>query len=67
VVTSSVSSVVMSGRIEGSARARRVFPEPGGPERSRLCAPAAEISNARLAWDWPLIAEKSMEYEGFEF
>jgi magnesium chelatase family protein len=29
-------------------------PEPGVPTRSRLCPPLAAISNARLAWYWPL-------------
>ena len=47
LVTSSASSGVRGGRIPGSRRASIVFPVPGGPASSRLCAPAAAISSAR--------------------
>ncbi len=50
LVTSSASSNVMSGRMEGMQRASMVLPEPGGPIIRRLCPPAAAISAARLAW-----------------
>ena len=37
------------------ALANMVFPEPGGPNMSRLWLPAAEITKALLAVSWPFI------------
>jgi hypothetical protein len=48
-VTEIRSSSVRSARIPGSARARRVFPTPGGPVRRIPCSPTAAISRARRA------------------
>jgi len=45
-VTSMDSATVREGMMPGSLRASMVFTDPGGPSRSRLCAPAAAISNA---------------------
>ena len=53
LVTSKASWLVMEGRIVGIARASKVFPPPGGPTKSRLWAPAAATSKARLAWSCP--------------
>ncbi len=43
----------------GKRDASMDFPEPGGPTISRLCAPAAAISSARLAASWPLMSRIS--------
>ena len=59
VEASITSSRVSGGRIAASRRASMVLPPPGGPTSSTLCAPAAAISSARLAWAWPLTSEKS--------
>ena len=53
LVTSSASSRVSLGRMEGRLRASSVLPLPGGPLMSRLCPPAAATSIARLACSWP--------------
>ena len=37
-----------------------VLPDPGGPERRTLCAPAAEISIALFTCSWPIISAKSV-------
>ena len=37
LVTSSDSSSVSGGRMDGTRRASMVFPEPGGPTKSLLC------------------------------
>ena len=58
-VDSSASANVMSGKMVGMQRAISVLPEPGGPIISTLCPPAAAISSARLALDWPLTWQKS--------
>ncbi len=58
-VTSSASSSSSRGRIPGSRRASIVFPIPGGPASSRLCAPAAAISSARRARSWPRTSARS--------
>ncbi len=46
LVVSSDSSVFMGGKMPDSRRASMVFPEPGLPIISKLCAPAAAISKA---------------------
>ena len=61
-VTSSASSNVISGSIEGRQRASIVLPEPGSPTMITLCEPAAAISNARFAARWPCTSAKSLEY-----
>ena len=48
-VISSASSNDGGGKIPGSRLATIVLPAPGGPTMSRLCPPAAAISNARRA------------------
>ncbi len=58
-VTSSASSGASGGRTPGSRRASIVLPVPGGPARSRLCAPAAAISSARRARSWPRTSARS--------
>ena len=45
--------------MDGSRRANMVFPAPGGPTISTLCAPAAAISKARFAESCPQISAKS--------
>ena len=55
LVTSRDSCEVIRGKMEGIARASRVFPAPGGPLISRLCPPAAATSRARFACSCPLI------------
>ena len=52
-------AAVSAGRIPGSRRASIVFPVPGGPISSRLCAPAAAISSARRARSWPRTSARS--------
>ncbi len=49
----------MGGRIDGSRRASIVFPQPGGPTKSRLCPPAAAISSARFAASCPRTSARS--------
>ena len=58
-ITSSDSSSVSAGRIVAIRRASIVFPAPGGPMRTRPCAPAAAISSARLALCCPTTSERS--------
>ena len=57
--TSSASSGVIGGRMEGIRRAIIVLPEPGEPIISRLCPPATAISTALRALSWPLTSAKS--------
>ena len=45
--------------MSGSRRASMVFPDPGGSSRSKLCAPAAAISKARLANSCPCTSARS--------
>jgi hypothetical protein len=52
-VTSSDSSCVIGGKMDGMRRASIVLPQPGGPTRMALCPPAAAISSARFATIWP--------------
>src|SRR2546426_4534441 len=59
VDASITSSRVSGGRIAASRRASIVFPPPGGPTSSRLWAPPAAISSARLAYAWPRTSAKS--------
>ena len=56
--TSSISSGVSGGRIEGSRAASIDLPEPGAPIISRLWPPAAAISSTRLALSWPLTSRE---------
>ena len=58
-VTSSASSGLSRGRIDGSRLASMLLPDPGGPTSSRLWPPAAAISRARLAFSCPLTSAKS--------
>lgn len=58
-VTSSASSRVISGRMDGKRRASMLLPEPGGPTSSTLCAPAAATSSARLTCSCPMTSLKS--------
>jgi hypothetical protein len=51
-VTSSDSSCVIGGNMDGMRRASIVLPQPGGPTRMTLW-PAAAISSARFATIWP--------------
>src|SRR5439155_453814 len=57
--TSRTSSLESGGRIAARRRASMVLPPPGGPTRSRLWAPAAAISSARLACAWPRTSRRS--------
>lgn len=57
--TSVSSSSPKGGRMPRSARARRVFPDPGEPVKIRLWCPAAAISRARLAALCPLMSLRS--------
>ena len=59
IETSSISSGVSGGRIEGSRAASIDLPDPGAPIISRLCPPAAAISSTRLALSWPLTSARS--------
>ena len=52
-VTSSASSKVMGGNIEGIRFASIVFPLPGGPTIRMLWEPAAATSSARFAYSCP--------------
>ena len=54
MLVSNASAAVSGGSIDGRRAASMDFPAPGGPIISRLCAPAAAISSARLADSWPL-------------
>ncbi len=58
-MTSSASSSVSDGRMDGSRRASIVFPAPGGPTSRHACPPAAAISSARLALACPDTSAKS--------
>ena len=55
-VTSSASSTVRRGRMEGTERASKVLPAPGGPKRSTPCPHSVQrrctvvTDHARLAW-----------------
>ena len=57
--TSSISSGVSGGRIEGRRAASIDLPEPGAPIISRLWPPAAATSSTRLALSWPLTSARS--------
>ena len=57
--TSSASSRLISGRMEGSRLASMDLPAPGEPISSRLWPPAAAISRARLAFSWPITSRRS--------
>ena len=57
-VTSRASSKVIFGMMPGIALAIKVFPQPGGPDKRILCAPAAAISKALLTWACPLMSAK---------
>ena len=59
LVVSSASSRVIDGRMVGRRRASMVLPAPGGPMSSRLWAPAAATSSARLAAAWLRTSAKS--------
>ena len=48
-VVSSISSRLMSGRMETIRFASMLLPEPGGPTMRTLCPPAAATSSALLA------------------
>ena len=63
LVNSRASSKVIRGRMVGSLFASMVFPLPGVPAISRLCAPQAAISIARLTLACPFTSLKSMESE----
>ena len=56
---SSLSCLCSGGRIEGSRLDSIVLPEPGGPTRSTLWAPAAAITSARSASSCPATSAKS--------
>ena len=58
-VTSSASSGVRGGRMDGIRRASIVLPAPGDPTMSRLCPPATATSIARFAPSWPFTSAKS--------
>ena len=49
------------GNIVGKHRAKRLFPEPGGPMRSRLCPPAAAISRALRAFGMPFTSRRLVD------
>jgi len=51
---------IYRGRMEVIARARSVFPAPGGPDISRLCPPEAATSSARFICSCPFISLKSV-------
>ena len=55
----SASSSSIGGRMPPRRSASIDLPVPGGPMNSRLCAPAAAISSARLAPAWPLTSRRS--------
>ncbi len=57
--TSSASPSSRGGRMPGRHRASIVLPAPGGPVSKMWCPPAAAISSARLASDWPRSAARS--------
>ena len=57
--TSSASSTVIGGRMEGRRRASMVLPEPGEPIISRLCPPATATSIAVLTDSCPFTSAKS--------
>ena len=61
-VTSSASAKLRGGKIPGNRRANMVLPLPGGPTNTRLCPPAAAISNARRASACPFTSSKSSAY-----
>ena len=58
-MTSTASSGSSGGRIVGRRRASIVLPQPGGPVRSRWCAPAAAISSASRAVARPRTSARS--------
>ena len=64
-VTSIDSSNESGGRIPGSARAKIVFPPPGGPVIKILCPPAAAMISARFAFSCPFTSRKSIAGVGF--
>ncbi len=57
----------MGGRIVVMRRASIVFPEPGGPDIIKLCAPAAAISIALFATNCPCTSEKSTSAQSVSF
>ena len=58
-VTSMAASSSSGGRMLGSRSASMVFPDPGGPVKSRWCPPAAAISRANLPWACPATSDIS--------
>ena len=56
---SSACSVLMSGSSPAKRCASMDLPAPGDPISKRLWPPAAAISRARLAPDWPLTSARS--------
>ena len=59
MLTSSASIGSKSGSNPGSRAANMDLPDPGGPISSRLCPPAAAISNARREVSIPRTSCKS--------
>lgn len=59
LVTSIASARASRGSRPGRRRASIVLPEPGGPRSSRLWPPAAAISSALFAPDWPRTSARS--------
>ena len=57
--TSSASSRLISGRMEGSRLASMDLPAPGEPISSRLWPPAAAISRARFTFSCPITSRRS--------
>ena len=58
-VHSMASLRVRGGRMPGRRFASMDLPTPGGPISKRLCPPAAAISRARRAPNWPRTSAKS--------
>ncbi len=59
IETSNASRGVRSGSSPARRAASMDLPAPGGPISSRLCPPAAAISNARLAVSIPRTSARS--------
>ena len=58
----SISSSKSGGRISLIRLAIILLPHPGFPSIKKLCIPAAAISEALLAMDYPLTSEKLLSY-----
>ena len=59
MLTLNASSGASGGRMPGRREASIDLPVPGGPIMSRLWAPAAATSRARLTVSWPLMSFRS--------